>query len=217
MSAQKVKPTRWWYVIALFLPVFACGIASVLIYRAVPKLPGAFDTLNMNSLIRVTVPGSAEINFKEAGAYALYYEYRSTIDGVGYERSQYPPRLNCQLISRETGRQITLASPLAEGDMYSSGTQGRAGVLMKTISIDQPGIHEFSCRYPDERSEPRIVLAIGPNFVWEFFNIAVKPVGAVAGGMLVFFIASMISLIIVIVVAIMRYQSKNKILNSNSG
>ena len=62
MSEYKLKPTRWYYVLALF-PIFACGLTSLLIYRNVPKLPGALEATGINNLTRVTVPGSAEINF----------------------------------------------------------------------------------------------------------------------------------------------------------
>jgi len=214
MSEKKLKPTGWLYVLAIFLPIFACAITAVPVYLSIPKLPGALGDISINSLTQVIVPGSAEINFKEAGAYAVYYEYRSTIDGMSYVRGQYPPMMKCQLISKETGRNIELASPDAKGEMYSTGNQGRAGVLMKSISIDQPGIHEFSCRYPDDSSQPQIVLAVGPNFVWEFFNLAAKPVGAMVCGMSVFLGVGVISTIMVVIVALKRNQSKSRTVNS---
>jgi len=214
MSKHNLKPTGWLYVLAIFLPIFACGITAVPVYLSIPKLPGAFDDLSINSLTRVIVPGSAEINFREAGAYAVYYEYRSSIDGVSYVRGEYPPRMNCQLISKETGKNIELASPDAKGEMYSTGNQERVGVLMKSISIDRPGLHEFSCRYPNDSSQPQIVLAVGPNFVWEFFNIAAKPVGAMVCGMSVFLGVGVISTIMVVIVAIKRNQSKSRTVNS---
>ena len=48
--------------------------------------------------------------------------------------------------------------PNAEGDMYSTQNQERAGVLMKSISLNQPGVYEISCQYPDGRTHPQIVL-----------------------------------------------------------
>lgn len=214
MSKNKLRPTGWLYVLAIFLPIFACGITAVPVYRSIPKLPGAFGNLSINSLTQVIVPGSAEINFKKTGAYAVYYEYRSTIDGMNYMRSQYPPKMKCQLISKETGQRIELASPDAKVEMYSTGNQERVGVLMKTISIDRPGIHVFSCRNPDDSSQPQIVLAVGPNFIWEFFNLAAKPVGAMVCGMFVFLGVGVISTIMVILVAIKRNQSKSRTVNS---
>jgi hypothetical protein len=213
MSEKKVKPTRWFYVIAFFLPIFACTITAVPVYRNIPKLPGAFDDLNINNLTQVIVPGSTEVYFPEAGAYAVYYEYRSEIDGVSYVRSQFPPMMNCQLVSKKTGEYIQLASPNVMGEIYSTGSKGRAGVLMKSISINQPGYHDFSCRYLDNSSRLQSVLAVGPNFIWEFINLAAKPVGAMVCGMFVFLGVGVISAIMVIIVALKRHQSNRRMVN----
>ena len=209
MSEGKLKPTRWYYGLAILLPIFACGLTSFLVYRSVPKLPGALEAIGINSLTRVTVPGSAEINFPKAGAYAVYYEYRSVISGVNYVREKYPPSLNCQLKSKATGEDIQLASPHVEGDMYSTQNQERVGVLIKSINIKKTGAYIFSCQYKDGRAHPDIVLAVGPNIIWELFNLAAKPFAAIVCGGFVFISALGLSLLIMGFVAIKRHQSKN--------
>ena len=208
MSGKNQKPTRWYYLLALLLPVLACGVTAILIYRSVPTLPGALETIGINNLTQVIVPGSAEINFPKSGAYAVYYEYRSVINGVNYVQDKFPPRMRCQLTSKVTGEEIELASPQAEGDMYSTQNRERAGVLFKSISINQPGVHTFSCRYADGGSNPQIVLAVGPNIIWEFFNIAAKPVSAIVCGGFAFITALGISALIIGIVALKRQQSK---------
>ncbi|MFN2215261.1 MAG: hypothetical protein ACK2UE_19490 [Anaerolineales bacterium] len=211
MSGNKIRPSRWYYLLAFLLPVFACGLTGFLVFRNVPKLPGALDAFDVKQLTPVIVPGSAEINFPRSGAYSIYYEYRSDIYGVRYVRAQNLPRIICQLTSKASGEEIELESTFVEGEIYTTQNKERAGVLMNNISINQPGVHEFSCRYQDGRSNPQIVLAIGPNMIWEFFNLAVKPVAAIAAGLIVFFFMSVISLCIVIFVAIKRNQSKNRL------
>jgi hypothetical protein len=160
-------------------------------------------------LTRVIVPGSAEILFPKAGAYAVYYEYRSVINGVNYIRDKYPPRLNCQLKSKTTGVELTLVPDYVEGNMYSTQNQERVGVLIKSISIDKTGVYIFSCQYMDGRTHPEIVLAVGPNIIWELFNLAVKPIAAIVCGGFVFISALGLSLLIMGFVAIKRHQSKN--------
>jgi hypothetical protein len=208
MSASNLKPTRWYYVLALLIPILACLGTALLVYPTVPELPGALEAAGIHNLTQVVVPGSADIYFPKAGAYAVYYEYRSIIDGVRYDRDKYPPSINCQLTSKATGEDIPLAPDYIEGNKYETQNQERVGVLIKSISIDQPGVYNFSCHYTDGRTYPQIVLAVGPNIVWEFFNIAVKPIAAVICGILVFVCACGISVLIIGFVAFKRHQSK---------
>jgi len=206
MSEYKLKPTRWYYVLAILIPIFACVGTTMLVYRNVPKLPGALGTMGIENLTRAIVPGSVEINFSKAGAYAVYYEYRSVIDGVSYYRDDYFPSIRCQLRSKSTGKTVKLAPSHVEGDVYTYPE--RAGVFYKVISIDQPGVYTFSCQYIDGRADPEIVLAVGPNFVWEFFNIAVKPIAAGFVGTLAFVGACGFSVLVIALVAFKRHKSK---------
>jgi len=215
MSKSKLNPTRWYYVLALLIPVFACMGTALIVYLNVPKLPGALGTLGINNLTRVTVPGSADINFPKAGAYAVYYEYRSVIDGESYVRGKYPPHLNCQLKSKATGQNIELATNHIEGNMYATQNQERVGVLIKSITINTPGIHRFSCQYHDSETDPQIVLAVGPNIIWEFFNVAVKPLAAFTCGAFVFVITCGISIMIIGFVAFKRHRAKNVLASQN--
>jgi len=180
----------------------------LLVYHNVPELPGAFEGMGINELTRVIIPGSADIYFPDAGAYAVYYEYRGAIDGKSYFRDQQPPSMMCQLISKTTGEAIKLAPSNVKGNVYNTHDPERAGVMYKSISIDQPGVYTFSCQYPDDSMYPQIVLAVGPNIVLGFFNIAVKPVSAGLGGALAFMGTCGISLLIIVSVALKRHQSE---------
>jgi hypothetical protein len=205
-ESTTLKPSRWFYVLAFLIPIFACAITSLWVYGVIPELPGALDTLAIDNLTQVTVPGSAEIHFPKAGAYAVYYENRVVIEGVRYYRDGYPPTINCQLNSKFSGKTIHLTNNHVNGVMYETEDQKRVGYMIKAFSIEDPGIHTFSCGYPDGRSDPKMVLAVGPNFVWEFFNLAVKPMAACLGGGVIFFIASGLSVVIVIITAWKRKQ-----------
>jgi len=209
MSEGKLKPTRWYYVLALFFPIFACLGTALIVYPNVPKLPGALEGMGINDLTQVIVPGSAEVYFPKTGGYAVYYEYRSVIEGVSYVREKYPPNMNCQLTSKATGTNVALVDDYVEGNAYVTQDQERASVLIKSIIIREPGVYIFSCQYPDVRSFPQIVLAVGPNIGWEFLNIAAKPVAAIICGAFVFMGACGISILIVLIVAVKRHQSNS--------
>jgi hypothetical protein len=207
MSEYKLKPTRWYYVLAILIPIFACMGTALFVYGNVPKLPGALEALGKNNLTWVVVPGSAEIHFPKSGAYAVYYEYRSVIDGMSYYRDEYPPSMRCQLRSMSTGEAVKLAPSTVKGNVYTTHYPEREGVMFKRISIDQPGIYNFSCQYPDGRAFPKSVMAVGPNLVWEFFNTAVKPIAAIICGFLAFVWACWSSMLITGFVAFKRYRS----------
>jgi len=185
MSEYKLKPTRWYYVLAILIPIFACMGTALFVYGNVPKLPGALEALGVKNLTQVVIPGSAEIHFPKSGAYAVYYEYRSVIDGASYYRDEYPPSIRCQLRSKVTDKAVKLAPSTVKGNVYTSHSPA------------------------DGRSYPKNVMAVGPNLVWEFFNIAVKPIAAMLFGSIAFVFAGVISVLIIAFVAIKRHQSKN--------
>ena len=211
MSKNKQKPSGWYYIVALVIPIFACLGTTLVVFANVPKLPGALEGMGINDLTQVVVPGSAEIYFPKEGAYAVYYEYRSAINGVGYARGKYPPQLNCQLNSTKTGEGIELAKNYIEGNIYETQNDQRVGVHIMSITIHDPGVYKFSCQYQNGQTSPEIVLAVGPNIIWEFFNIAVKPIAATIIGAFVFVCACGISILIVGVVAYKRYQHKKNL------
>jgi len=211
MSENKQKPSRWYYVLALLIPIIACVGTALLVYSNVPELPGALEAVGVKNLTQVVVPGSADISFPKTGAYAVYYEYRSVIDGVSYVREEYPPIMRCELRSKGTGKTVKLEPTNVKGNVYITHNPNRAGVMYKQISIDQPGIYTFSCQYTDGRTIPKSVMTVGPNIVWGFFNIAAKPVAASIGGALAFMCACWLSLLIIGFVAFKRYQSKNNL------
>ena len=208
MTQNKRIPSRWYYVLACLLPIFACLGAILFVYQNVPELPGALEGLGIDDLTRVIIPGSKEINFPEPGAYAVYYEYRSVIDGVSYVREEYPPIMKCELRSKASGKTVKLEPTNVKGNVYVTHNPNRAGVMYKQISIDQPGIYTFSCQYTDGEAIPKSVMAVGPNIVWGFFNIAAKPVAAVFFGSIAFVLACGVSILIIGFVAYKRYQSK---------
>ena len=211
MSNNKQKPSRWYYVLALFIPIFACVVTGSLVYRSVPELPGALEAAGIQNLTQVIVPGSADIYFPKAGAYAVYYEYRSVIDGVSYTRDEYPTIMRCQLKLKATGIAVKLEPTNVKGNVYVTRNPNRAGVMYKQISIDQPGIYTFSCQYMNGRTIPKSVMAVGPNIVWEFFNIAAKPLAASIGGALAFMCACGLSLLIIGFVGFKRHRSRSNV------
>jgi hypothetical protein len=209
MGEKKRRPTAWAYAVAAVIPVFGCLMAVVLVYQWFPGLPGAFESrMNLDDLTQVVVPGSEDISFAEGGAYAVYYEYRSVVDGVVYSSSATPPALVCSLTSKTTGADIGVVPDYVETNTYSTKDRERVGVLIRSITVDEPGTYTFSCRHADGSSQPEIVLAVGPNFVWEFFGIAARSGITLAAGALALSGSGLVATVIAIVIAVKRHRSQ---------
>ena len=213
MSKQTKKHSGWYYALAVLIPVFGCLIAIAAAYRSFPSLPGTLESrMNLDRLTQVVVPGSEDITFAESGAYAVYYEYRSVVDGAVYANSETPPALVCALTSKATGADIGVVPDYVETNTYSTQHRERVGVLIRSITIDEPGIYTFSCRYTDGRAQPQIVLAVGPNFVWEFFGIAARAGAALAAGPVVLLGSGLVALVIATAIAVKRHRLNPKAL-----
>ena len=208
MNERSVRPSRRYYALATLIPVLGCLIAMALVYRWFPGLPGALESrMNLDNLTQVVIPGSKDITFADRGAYAVYYEYRSVVDGIVYASSETPPALACTLISRATGAEVAVVPDYVKTNTYSTKHRERIGVLIRSITIDEPGTYTFSCRRVDGASQPEMVLAVGPNFVWEFFGIAARTVLTAAAGLAVLVGSGAVVAVVALAVAVKRRQS----------
>jgi hypothetical protein len=205
----KRRPSRWTYAVAALIPLLGCVMTIALAYQWFPGLPGTLDAkMDLDNLTQVVVPGREDITFHEIGAHGVYYEYRSVVDGVVYSSSETPPALICTLTSRATGADVPVVPDYVKTNTYGDKNRDRVGVLIRSITINEPGTYTFSCRYADGRSQPEVVLAVGPNFVWEFFGIAARTVVAAAAGLAGLCGSGALAAVVVVVVAVKRLQSE---------
>jgi hypothetical protein len=215
MREQRVKPSGWTYALAAVIPVLGCLIAMALVYQWFPGLPGTFEAkMNLDDLTQVVVPGSEVISFEKSGAYAVYYEYRSVVDGVVYASSEKPPALACSLTSRATGADVAVVPDYVPTNTYSTKDRERVGVLIRSLTIPKPGTYNLACQYLDGNSEPEIVLAVGPNFVWEFFGIAARTVVTAVAGLAVLLGSGILAAVVVIVVAVKRRRPRRDVVSA---
>ena len=182
MNRRRTKPSGWYYGLAVLVLMLGWPIAGAASYPAVRGVPAAIkEAYDLSRLTQVVVPGSAEITLSRTGAYGVYYEYRSVVDGVEYATSQSPPWLECSLISDATGRVIPVVPDVVETNRYDAGPGRRAGVLIMSTTVDEPGGYAFSCQYADGREQPRIVLAIGQNIIWVCMGALARTAGSLPG------------------------------------
>jgi hypothetical protein len=212
MDNRVIKLSGWWYGLAALVLVLGCLGGMTMLYLATNGLPSALAAAyDLDRLTQVVVPGSADLTLSRTGAYAVYYEYQSVVDGVAYVTSETPPPLVCSLTAQATGREIPVVLDFVATNRYYADWGRRQGILVMSTTIDEPGDYTFSARYPDGRESPQIVLAVGQNIFWEVGGVAVSVAGSVLsgvlGGLIVLCGSVLAAVAIAIVVAVKRQCS----------
>jgi hypothetical protein len=150
-------------------------------------------------LTYVTVPGTKTITLSEPGKYTIYHEHTTVLNGQPYSPTGAGPGdLDYTLTDKASGKQVPLTSPTTN-EAYTLGA--RQGVAIMVFSIDEPGDYEFTAKYRDGRSEPKLVIAIGQGIVKRIFAGILIPMVAVGLGLVV-------GVIIIIVTAVGRGRAK---------
>lgn len=142
-----------------------------------------------DALIQVVAPGETKLSLKEPGTYTVFHEERSVVDGRLYQ-SQTISGLRVTVQSAATGQEIPVL-PAAFNETYSLGS--RSGTSAFTFEIAEPGSYRLVAAYDDGRSEPRVALAIGHNFLSSLML-------TILGSLAIVFGAIALAIIIVIVV-----------------
>jgi hypothetical protein len=175
---RHMRRNRFLWGIAALVPILGCLIAAVLFYTSgIGNYPSLIERAYKSPLHKVEVPGEVDLVLSRKGAYGVYYEGHNG----AYVRAEWPPRLDCSLSSKGTGEDVPLVPDYVTANRYVT-KDGRTGVLIYSTTIEEPGLHTLSCDYQDGRVGPKLVLAVGPNYVWEFLRLAWNLGGPVLGG-----------------------------------
>lgn len=169
MDKPKNKKQRLWYSLAALVLVLGCLASAILIVSTLSSYPALITAAYNSPLKKVEVPGAVDLELSREGAYAVYYEDNRGV----YSHAERPPKLDCQLTSKRAGKDIPLVPDYVPTNRYAT-KDGRVGVLVYSTTIENPGLHTLSCDYPDGRLSPKLVLAIGPNYFFEFFRVVWK-------------------------------------------
>jgi len=205
MNTQKKKLSALNYGLGALILLFGCPIAAAILFFGTRDLPAAIsEAYDLNGLTQVIVPGSVDLTLSRTGAYAVYYENRSVVDGVEYINGETPPALNCSLTMQATRKEIPLVPDFAETNEYSTKNRSREGKLIMSTTVDEPGNYTFACQHPDSSDKPKYVLAFGQNLFWELIRAIAGTAGSILGSLVVIVVTGIFAMAIIIVVAIKR-------------
>ena len=194
MWKQETKNNRGWYGAAILVLMLGCLAAAIFTIPTLSTYPSLIAEAYKDPLQKVEVPGAVNLELSRKGAYAVYYKEDGSSDSV----AEQPPNLDCQLTSKMTDKDIPLVLDYVPTNRYET-KDNRVGVLIYSTTVEDPGLHRLSCGYPDGRVSPKLILAIGPNYFFEFLRVAWNLGGSVLGGVGVLCASSTLAAVIAIV------------------
>ena len=208
MKEKKQNPSRWLYGIAILPIIFGTLVCAwILKISGIGMYPAMIADAYSEDQHHLAVPGSKDIKLTRTGAYGIYYEY--SLVSASVDPPPLPPEIDCYLTSKSTGVEMEAAPDYVETNRYWSKDRERTGVLIMSITVNEPDTYTFACRYQDGTREPEIVVALGPNYIWEFLSIAGSTVMSTVAGLGVLFGSGGVALIVVIVIAVKRQRSSS--------
>ena len=209
MKEKKQLPSRWFYGIAVLIIIFGTLISAWIMKDAglgmYPAMIGDAYSENQHQL---SIPGSKDIKLTRTGAYGIYYVYNMSSSSTDYQNM--PPAIDCSLTSKSTGKEIKAAPDFVKTNRYWSKNQADTGVLIMSITVNEPNTYKFACQYQDDSTAPEIDVALGPNYIWEFIRVAGKIGFSLIGAMTTICVSTFIGVIIIIIIAVKRGQWNSK-------
>lgn len=118
---------------------------------------------------RISMPGTALVNLEEAGAYSIFYEYKSIYKGKNYYSSGNISRLELNIKEKDTGRKIQLKLPTAR-KRYDS--KDRAGYGIYDFEIQQPGEYIFTGKFQSGEGN-KVILAVTHGFTAKIMKFVI--------------------------------------------
>jgi hypothetical protein len=152
-SGPRSKPSNvWYYVLAVVFAGIGVAGFGLILWNGLSHLTGA--------LTQVVVPGHIDLALRAPGTYTVFYESESVLNGHSYStpESVSMSDLTCSVTSRESDEYILLQKPSASVT-YTLG--GRSGKSVLQFHTSKAGHFRLSCRYPEEKRGPDVVIAVG--------------------------------------------------------
>lgn len=143
-------PGRKGYVAAALLLVLGLAAAGALLFLRLRDLG--------EGIRQVVVPGTAQLELEEPGAWTIYHETGATVDGRYYASSEVSGL--AVSITGPDGVPVEVRAPGATTSYEFGGREGRS---VLGFAIDRPGTYVLRGEYP-EGEGPQVVLGVAHGF-----------------------------------------------------
>lgn len=209
MKTNNKKLSQRLFLAAAILFIVGSFISMVLIKCSnLNKYPSMISDAYNDPQYKLTLPGQKEVILLRTGAYGIYYEY-SLVSASAESYTTLPPDIQCSLLAYDTGVIINAVPDYVETNQYWSKDEGGIGVLVMSITVDEPGAYTFECGYNNGETEPEITIALGPNYVWEFFKVLRKIGLPLLGSILIGCLSFCIPFVLMIIGVALNISNKS--------
>lgn len=172
-AAAKVRPSKAWYW------VFGALIVLSLLAAGAIWLTGRITVENeVQAFARFLAPNEAQLRFKRAGQYTIFYEYQSQIDDTEVDADSAPPA-DIRLDLRDASGQSLELAPF-NGATYDVGDY--QAVSLYRVVIDEQGEFRLAVG-PPNLSQFAISIGRGAPPSTDSWVTAAVLVGAIGAGL----------------------------------
>jgi len=192
-SSQKIRPSRWFYLIALGLIAAGAVCGYKLLFKAI-------NTMEVG-LTQAVFPGEITVSFAAAGNYEIFYEEHSEFNGRVFDTGSRVPGLKFTVTNSETGEAVPLHRA-AMSETYEMN--GRSGRLVFQFPVAKPGSYKVAANYDDGQQHEDTVFAVG-NFQFGRFALLLL------GGIFSIFGFGGGAVLVIVLIEVRRYSSKRKL------
>jgi hypothetical protein len=202
MNEIKKSHSRWLFGIPVLI-VLGGVLISILLFgnSGIGTYPTVIAEAYAEEQHHLNVPGYVDVKLTRTGAYGIYYKH-SLVSSI-YPDIGMPPAIDCTLTPKSTGVVLEAAPDYVETNRYRSKDL-HTGVLIMSITVNQPDSYTFTCNYQDGRTKPEISVALSPIYFWEFLRLAGRISLSLFWGVFTLSGSILLALIILIVVIILK-------------
>ena len=208
MKNKNLSLHQWFFSFAglIFLVGFSLSL-TILSRSNVHLYPAMIASAYQRTRHHLMVPGERDVNLTRSGAYGIYYVHE--LMDPGFTEEEILPAIDCVLISRTTENVFKAVPDYVKTNRYRESGQ-RIGVLVMSITIDDPGIYTFSCNCEDVLNGEEIHVALGPNYFWEFLRVAWKIAGPLLGGINILCGSLVMTFLLLVIGGLIKLLHKKK-------
>jgi hypothetical protein len=150
--------SRGWYVVAALLFLAGGAGAAWVLWSGISGIGESF--------VRVTVPGSGDVQLDKPGTYTIFHETESAIDG---HLTSVPSLDGITItVTDEAGGASIPVKPASINSTYT--IDGHSGKSVLSFNAPHPGRYLLKAVYDDGRTAPKTVLAIDLGFFGRLFR-----------------------------------------------